>query len=30
VKPGASIVFSVVLKNLGEISAPGIATQGVQ
>jgi LPS-assembly protein len=28
VKPGASIVFSVVFKNLGEISAPHIATTG--
>jgi len=30
VKPGASLVFSLVFKNLGEVSAPAFATQGVQ
>ncbi len=30
VRPGASIVFTLVFKNLGEISAPSIATQGIQ
>ena len=29
IKPGASIVFSVVFKNLGEITAPGVATGGL-
>jgi LPS-assembly protein len=30
VKPGASLLFSLVFKNLGEISAPAFATAGVQ
>lgn len=30
VKPGASLLFTLVLKNLGDISAPGFATAGLQ
>jgi LPS-assembly protein len=30
IKPGASIVFTLVFKNLGEINLPSIATQGIQ
>jgi LPS-assembly protein len=30
VKPGASLLFTLILKNIGEISAPTIATTGVQ
>jgi len=30
VKPGASLLFTLVLKNLGDISAPAFATGGVQ
>ena len=30
VKPGASLVFSLVFKNLGEVSAPAFATQGIR
>jgi LPS-assembly protein len=29
VKPGTSLLFTLVLKNLGEISAPAFATTGV-
>jgi LPS-assembly protein len=30
IRPGASLLFTLVFKNLGEISAPTIATTGVQ
>jgi len=30
VKPGASLLFSLVFKNLGELTAPAFATTGVQ
>jgi LPS-assembly protein len=30
IKPGASLLFTLVLKNLGDISAPAFATGGVQ
>jgi LPS-assembly protein len=30
IRPGASLLFTLVFKNIGEISAPAIATTGVQ
>jgi hypothetical protein len=30
VRPGASLVFSVVFKNLGEVTAPAFAAQGIR